>query len=138
MGTYVYLCSWLVCLVDWPISYRTCFNILPGALWMVTLKRISNWPLYTIWYYAIYWINTSKFWLLCIVHTNISINGKKTRFHVQNCPCGTVGTHLGYVRGGVAQWVARLTRNVEVVGLSAIKAPRCFRFITYNKTLVAN
>ena len=26
-------------------------------------------------------------------------------------------------RGGVAQWVARLTRNVEVVGSSPIKAP---------------
>ena len=29
-------------------------------------------------------------------------------------------------RGGVAQWVARLTRNVEVVGSSPIKGPRCF------------
>ena len=27
---------------------------------------------------------------------------------------------------GVAQWVARLTRNVEVVGSSHIKGPRCF------------
>jgi len=26
----------------------------------------------------------------------------------------------------MAQWVARLTRNVEVVGLSIIKGPRCF------------
>ena len=26
----------------------------------------------------------------------------------------------------VAQWVARLTRNVEVVGSSPIKGPRCF------------
>ena len=26
----------------------------------------------------------------------------------------------------MAQWVARLTRNVEVVGLSPIKGPRCF------------
>ena len=25
-----------------------------------------------------------------------------------------------------AQWVARLTRNVEVVGWSPIKGPRCF------------
>ena len=30
------------------------------------------------------------------------------------------------LRGGVAQWVARLTRNVEVVGSSPIKGPRCF------------
>ena len=30
------------------------------------------------------------------------------------------------MRGGVAQWVARLTRNVEVVGSSPIKGPRCF------------
>ena len=27
---------------------------------------------------------------------------------------------------GQAQWVARLTRNVEVVGSSLIKGPRCF------------
>ena len=26
----------------------------------------------------------------------------------------------------VTQWVARLTRNLEVVGSSPIKAPRCF------------
>ena len=31
-----------------------------------------------------------------------------------------------YLRGGVAQWVARLTRNVEVVGSSPIKGPRCY------------
>ena len=30
------------------------------------------------------------------------------------------------LRGGVAQCVARLTRNLEVVGSSSIKAPRCF------------
>ena len=30
------------------------------------------------------------------------------------------------VRGGVGQWVARWTRNVEVVGSSPIKGPRCF------------
>ena len=29
-------------------------------------------------------------------------------------------------RGGVVQWAARLTRNVEVVGSSPIKGPRCF------------
>ena len=29
-------------------------------------------------------------------------------------------------KGGLAQWVARLTRSVEVVGLSPIKGPRCF------------
>ena len=28
---------------------------------------------------------------------------------------------------GVAQWVARLTGNMEVVGSSNIKGPRCFR-----------
>ena len=31
-----------------------------------------------------------------------------------------------YHRGGVAQWVARLTCNVEAVGSSPIKGPRCF------------
>jgi len=29
-------------------------------------------------------------------------------------------------RGGVAQWVTRLTRNVEVVGSNSIKGPHCF------------
>ena len=33
---------------------------------------------------------------------------------------------MGSNRGGVAQWVARLTRNVEVLGSSPIKDPRCF------------
>ena len=45
------------------------------------LKRISNWPLYKIWYYATYLINAFKVWLFCFVHTNLSINGKKTCFH---------------------------------------------------------
>ena len=30
------------------------------------------------------------------------------------------------LRGGVVQWVARLTRNVEALGSSPIKGPRCF------------
>ena len=30
------------------------------------------------------------------------------------------------LRGGVAQWGAHLTRNVEVVGSSPIKGPPCF------------
>ena len=29
-------------------------------------------------------------------------------------------------RGGVAQWIAYLPRNVEVMGSSPIKGPRCF------------
>jgi len=45
--------------------------------YIYTLKRISNWPLYKIRYYAIYLINASKVLLLCIVHTNLLINGKK-------------------------------------------------------------
>ena len=36
------------------------------------------------------------------------------------------GIGRGNSRGGVAQWVARMTRNVEVVGSSPIKRPRCF------------
>ena len=31
-----------------------------------------------------------------------------------------------YDMGGVAQWVARLTRNMEGVGSSPIKGSRCF------------
>ena len=38
-----------------------------------------------IWYYEAYLINACKVWLLCIVHTKLSINGKK-RVHVQNYP----------------------------------------------------
>jgi len=30
------------------------------------------------------------------------------------------------LRGGVAQWVARLTRTMEIVGSMPIKGPRCF------------
>ena len=45
-----------------------------------TLKRISNWPLYKIRYYATYLINASKVWLLWIVHTNLSINRKKKTY----------------------------------------------------------
>ena len=37
----------------------------------------------------------------------------------------TLVHHLS-IRGGMAQRVARLTRNVEVVGSSPIKDPRCF------------
>ena len=33
---------------------------------------------------------------------------------------------VGSNRGGVAQWVARLTHNVEVLSSSPIKDPRCF------------
>ena len=40
-----------------------------------------------------------KVWLLCIVYTNQTIDWKKTRFHLQNCPCGTVGAKIGYVLG---------------------------------------
>ena len=47
-----------------------------------TLKRLSNWPLYKIWYYATYLINATKVWLLFIVHNNLSNNGKK-----KTCPC---------------------------------------------------
>ena len=40
--------------------------------------------------YATYLINASKVWLLCIVHTNLSINEKQKNkhFHVLNYPCG--------------------------------------------------
>ena len=31
-----------------------------------------------------------------------------------------------YRGGGVVQWVAHLTHNLEVVGSSPIKGPRCF------------
>ena len=55
----------------------------------------SNWPLYKIWYYEIYLINASKLWLLCIVHTNLSIKGKKKMFPCTNRRCGTLGAKLG-------------------------------------------
>ena len=31
-----------------------------------------------------------------------------------------------HLKGSVAEWVARLTSNVEVVGSSPIKGPQCF------------
>jgi len=67
---------------------------------MIWSKTINlNEFLYELWYYATYLINASKVWLLCIVHINQSINGKK-RFHVKkNCPCGTVDAKIGYVLG---------------------------------------
>ena len=37
----------------------------------------------------------------------------------------TCGNHV-QLQGGGAQWVARLNRNVEVVGSSPIKGPHCF------------
>ena len=36
------------------------------------------------------------------------------------------GALIDCSRGGVAQWVARLIRNVDVLGSSPIKGPRCF------------
>jgi len=33
---------------------------------------------------------------------------------------------MPYLRGSVVQWVASLTRNVDIVGSSPIKGPRCF------------
>jgi len=46
----------------------------------IHLNGYFNWPLYQIRYYSTYSINASKVWLLCIVHTNLSINGKKQTF----------------------------------------------------------
>ena len=37
--------------------------------------------------------------------------------------CSLLNVHN---KDGVAQWVAHLTSNVEVVGLIPIKGPRCF------------
>ena len=56
----------------------------PTLLTVYTLKRNSNWPLSLV---------------TCIVHTDLSINGGKKRFHVQNCPCGTVDAKIRYVLG---------------------------------------
>ena len=44
----------------------------------------------------------------------------------EHLKCKIFSEHIQDLRGGVAQWVARLTRNVETVGLSPIKGPRCF------------
>ena len=82
-----------------------------------TLERISNWPLYKI-YNATYLTNASKVWFLCIVHTNLSINGmKNTHVHVQNCPCGTVGAQLSYELGPLVycKVIVEFGRNVFLV-----------------------
>ena len=43
------------------------------------------------------------------------------------CYCGMCPFVPGQLPGGgVTQWVALLARNVEVVGSSPIKGPRCF------------
>ena len=76
-----------------------CYPDEADVFWYTLIKRISHWPLYKIWYHATYVINASTVWLLCIVHTDISINVKKKRFHVQNCPCRMVGANNGHVLG---------------------------------------
>ena len=36
----------------------------------------------------------------CVVYITVyRLTERKQRFHVQNCPCGTVGAKLGYVLG---------------------------------------
>jgi len=37
-----------------------------------------------------------------------------------------LGSNTSHAIGGVAQWVPRLTRNLEVVGLSPVQGIRCF------------
>ena len=34
-----------------------------------------------------------------VLYTPLSINGKKKLFHLQNSPCRTVGTKIGYALG---------------------------------------
>ena len=41
------------------------------------------------------------------LHTTLSINGKKKSFHVQNCPCGTVGAYICYGLGPLGLLVHR-------------------------------
>ena len=43
-----------------------------------------------------------------------------------------------FTMDGVAQWVAHLTRNVQVVGLSPIKGPHYFVLWARNLTLIAS
>ena len=47
---------------------------------LYTLRRISNWPPYNIWYYVTYLINKSKVWLFLYLHTNLSIYRKKNMY----------------------------------------------------------
>ena len=80
-------------------------SLYPQCNWLLQIntihfiKRIPNWPLYKIWYYATYLMNVSKSWLHCIVQTNLSIKQTKKCFQVHNCPCGTVGANKGYELG---------------------------------------
>jgi len=63
-------------------------------------------------------MNASKVWLLCTVHTDLSIIGKKKLcFHVQNCQCGMVGAKIGYALGLLVhdKIVAEFGRNVFLV-----------------------
>ena len=55
------------------------------------------------------------------IPNNCQINRITTTFIVL-VPCSSSKN----VMAGVAQWVSRLTRNVDGVGSSPIKGPRCF------------
>ena len=57
------------------------------------------------------------------IHNDIT---RKIKFEVQlihKNQCPKSNTNL---RGSMAQWVVRLTRNVEILSSSPIKGPRCF------------
>ena len=81
-------------------------SLLTLELWNeYTLKRSSNWSLYKTRYCATYLINASKVWLLCIVHTYLSINGKKkkvpcTKLSLRNGRWAKIGYVLGLLVHG--------------------------------------
>ena len=60
--------------------------------------------------YQRYFINDIVFKGFAYIHENATV---VHLFKYLNC----------FVRGGVAQWVARLTRNVEIVGRAQSNAP---------------
>jgi len=77
-----------------PITIDFTVKLVDVKRLLHTLKRISNWPLYKTGYCATYLINASNVWLLCIVHINLSINGKKNVSMYK-----TVHAKIGYVLG---------------------------------------
>ena len=94
------------------------------CLKLLLLLSNSCYTFYHAWFLTMFLIRS--FAVICVyMYTMLYIISLVCVFFVFFCRSTFVGSALS-LRGGVAQWVARLTRNVEVMGSSPIKGPRCF------------
>ena len=80
---------------------------------------------YYLPYLVCYNVSDQKFCRNLCLHVYNAVYNKLFFCFFVFCRSTFVGSALS-LRGGVVQWVARLTRNVKVVGSSPIKGPRCF------------